>query len=336
MAFQYDDLIGTGETYTTFSAWLTARNLAEAWTGDRRARLKAEYCCDTFGVINADTTGLHWIVLTADFGAEHNGTPTEVSGVLNARIKDPGSDKPFVFRDSENVEVSWLEIQALKPAGTNNKVIYWYNQGGRFHHNIVHSNSGDAYYASGSYFRNNTALPSETHIYRNIFYGSKTYIQVRTTFDGVDFLYNTLGPMDATVNSLQVDSVSTPNSTNVKNNVSFSNTGTCMSVDSDAARSNNATEDASGDAGLINLVGTDQFKNYELVALTEIDLRIKDAAADIYQVSSDYYSTATYPEIDVPISNRNAAIPTTVLWSLGADDIVKSVGDLMKFIQQMV
>jgi len=313
MAFQYDDLIGTGETYTTISAWESARNVSEAWTGDRRGRCKAENFGGAFmiGLGNDDTTNTYWLVLTSDSGAEHDGRAHEVSGAGNARI-DSSSGRVVSINDSR-IEVSWLEIRGasgtaadgVKSAGDNTC---------RVHHNVIHKNQ------SGNNADCVEAEGDGMDVYRNILYGpkdsganGKCVRMAAGSPDVMNCLHNTgFAATDEGLDDNGGNSV-------CKANCSFDSASD--DVKGWLTEDDNATSDATGDAGagLTNLTSSNEVKN-PTTTWANTDLRIKDNTATIYQAGSETFSTATYPEIDVPITARGTSI--TGDWSIGADDIV--------------
>ena len=86
MAFETDDAIGTGQTYTNPATWEAATNTS-TFTGDRRGRcLGEEFTFTTPFFIQSGNTNAHWLILTANDGDEHDGRSHEVSGAGNSRI----------------------------------------------------------------------------------------------------------------------------------------------------------------------------------------------------------------------------------------------------------
>jgi len=315
MAFEFDDLIGAGESFTTIAAWEVSRNVSSAWTGDRRGRLKAEAFNEEFDASGGGDTGsTHRLVLTSDPGTEHNGTSDSVSSIGNARIK--GSNTAILI-GQPLVDVSWIELNYEFGEGVSDK-FFLSNAGDdcRAHHNVICSERFDADDSFGFELENNN---TGSLLYRNSLYW---FEKAGFTLDNAvaTVLLNTChrtGTDDVDRSGIW----STNSSAVIENNAVFevdTRGGDCIIADA-GALDNNATSDATGTAGLINLTTSDEIR-VDSLDFTTIDLRIKDNTATLFQAANKTYSTTTYPEIDVPISDRNANVTGT--WSIGSDDIV--------------
>lgn len=316
---QYNDPIGTGQTYTTIASWETARgNDASAWTGDHRGRCLAEAFSETVSLENDDTGAAYFLILTADSGAEHDGRAHEVSAAGNAR--NVLATSSVITLVDQRIEVSWMELQNTVSSGINRNCVYslGFIPDLIIHHNILHCNVDSSTYGMRCTNLDNDDQSDLLRFYRNISYGAGDPDLCELDGNGIHILHNTNGP--STVESFDLGNVSSTNNSIVENNAAFTdNAQTCYNIDASATKDNNASEDATGDAGagLTGLTATDQFTNFT-DTFTSTDLTIKDAAADIYQAGDAVYSTVTYPEINVPISDRTAVITGT--WSVGADD----------------
>jgi len=337
MAYEYDDPIGTGQTYTTISAWESARN-SGSFTGDgRRGRCLGENFNEAVDFDGGSPTATAYLTLTANPGDEHDGRANDVSGAGNARIVYTGESRVLQPKD-DYIELSWLEVQTS--ANSQDGCIRPSNgiDAGRVHHMILHANGNTVEYGGVQLDQNYGWL-----IYRNIAYGF-------TNGDrGINFgnsqgvpnyvLYNT-----SCRNSYGFDGNGKSGTNENANNVYFDN-GDNIDVDTDWSNTNNATEDTDGDpVGLQSLTPNDNIKN-STTTWASFDGRLKDSSADIYHYSSDNaYSpswtgsyTTTFPEIDVPISDRNTTLDTGTNWTIGADDeqSASRKPDLMPFMPEV-
>jgi len=326
MALEYDDPIGTGQTYTTIGAWETALNTG-TFTGDRRGRLLGEAFNQAVTFDGGTSSVDAHLIVTANSGDEHDGRANEVSGIGNARNEYTGTGRPFNFGDNYQ-EFSWLEVYAkgawgggFRNANTTQGYI-------NIHHNLIHA-QGQSIAFGGI----ETDQGGHFHIHRNIVYAIGNgqdciHIQNSQT-NGSYVLYNTcwIG-----YEGVYARADRDADGNYIKNNVSFTVTSSCYDFDSEFTLSNNAATDTTGDpAGLDSLTPSNELTN-PTTTYTSTDLTLKDASATIYRYSSDnaYSPTwtgswdTTFDEIDVPISDRNSTIPTSQNWSLGADELVSS------------
>lgn len=313
MAFEFDDQVGTGQTYTTPQSWMTARYTNTSWSDHRRQRILAEL----FGsfahnqgvckMTNAgDTNNVSYLYNEADDGAEHDGRFNANSAAGNARWRVTGSGSALngVMENRDGysrLRISWLELDMDDEGGA---LTFRPSAGDlEAHHNLVAgtSTSVNKVLIIG--------LSSGTNsLYRNAgvetigsddFYNSCSYI---------DSLHNTFGGGDHIFEEGDTSRL-------IERNFAFDCGLNCYNTG--ANQGENAATDATGDTGFDNLTSSDQIEDSNLT-LAAFDPTIKSTGT-IYQASTTTYSTTTYPEIDVPITDREATITGT--WSIGADDV---------------
>lgn len=313
MAFQYDDLVGTGETYTTPQSWETARNISELWTGDRRMRAKAEQFGFSTSIIDisggGDTGGVYYLYVEADSGAEHDGRFNANSGIGNARFiissSSSATNGPIKMSNRQDrIKISWLELSNSDEGAAINM-----DEGSanvEIHHCLARTVTTNPQLTLRVAFDNTTGF-----LYRNVILqetssksGGSDAVVLHNTYCGAS------GRTGITSGST------------VQRNVSF-NWGTCFS--SGANSGENAASDLTGDTGLDNLTPTDNIVD-DTADWASFDPTIKTTGT-IYQASSTTYNTSTYPEIDVPITDREATITGT--WSLGADDAATVLANII-------
>jgi hypothetical protein len=185
------------------------------------------------------------------------------------------------------------------------------------HHNILHKdNAGSA----GDVILGSVDA-DVLQLYRNIMYGAKDRSNVRRT----DAVTNAYGFNNTVYYASSGASawgwrIGAGAFTELKQNVSFANAAADYSLFLTSGTAQNASDDGTGDSPFASLTPANELTN-PTTTWASTDLTIKDTNTTIYKAGSTIYSTVTYPEADVPISNRNITI--TGEWSLGADDIIK-------------
>lgn len=321
------EIIGTGETYTTIQAWEDALDNSQQHTGECKAEAFSQV---TFAAVAY--SAVNYPHLTAVDGAEHDGRAHEVSGAGNARIEFVGATAIIDIRD-EYVRVSWLEV---KGPGDNNLASIQCQDLATcviiIRHCIVHNNGASA----GTTQNGIWLLDADAtfYVFRNIFYGSVAGIGIRpeALAEASQILLNTVFAHNTSAAAgragIRVTAIGAGSVVGVVGNAVLGN-GLNDIYDTNGALDYNATSDASGAEGanrLANLVTADQFVN-PTDTWADTDLTIK-AGADLIGAGTTF-DPATYPEIDVPISDRGVtlcvspttttAAPTTTSQNPGAD-----------------
>ena len=308
--------IGSGGDYATIPAWVAAE-VTGVLTEDVIGECKAELFSGTVTISGA-TPGAYWVHLWAESGAEHDGRGNHVSGAGNARTVSSATNFPIEVAQN-NVEIAWMEVYT--EAALYSRIIYFSGTRTnlRVRHNILRPNSLDQLAAAGCWGDGTSTVITNGVMYRNIGYGGGRAMGMSTgdTSTGA-VLLNSVYSKGFNNGVGEYHGIFVGGTMIVENNAVFASTpGSDISINGSATKDSNATSDTSGEAGLQNLTASDNFK--DVSAFAAMDLRILDATADIYQAADTTYSTATYPEIDVPISDRTAVVTGT--WSIGADDV---------------
>ncbi len=308
--------IGSGGDYSTPQAWKTARYTNTSWTEDREGHCFAElFGAYTFnaGTIKfdneGDTNDLYWAKITADSGAEHDGRFNAKSGAGNARFRVTvtGSQYTGTIENSDGydrIEMSWLE---LYNGDEGSAVVMRTSCVDISLHHCLCQLAG----VSGQHTIE-WDVSSGGKMYRNGLICNLTNKDVLNSVSNTKVLHNTFAGGNDCVGGGTVDEMA--------RNWAYGANTNDYSTGQDQGE--NASEDGTGDDSFDNLTAANQIESATSTETT-FDPTVK-ATGDIYQASSTTYSTATYPEIDVPITDRTGTIFGT--WSIGADDTV-STGD---------
>ena len=314
--------IGTAGDDTTIQGWENGLPANLVTDGNiYQGECKAEAFSDQTYLDGHTADATHYYRLTSADGAEHDGRPHAVSAAGNARVSTTGTNMYPMLVSDEYVRVDWMEFQQLGDA--RRECIYFHSVAAcdiYVHHNIIHGAfaSGEASQHTG--IRVNDA-DATFKIYRNIICARDLDgIWAGAGAAGSAILCNTIyqcntgSAASGGINCDDADFL-------IENNACFDNT-TKDIADTTGTLDYNATHDTTGDDegehGIANLTTANQFVN-PTTTWAETDLLVK-AGADLIGAGNSGYSTATYPEIDVPISTRGTTI--TGAWDIGADQYV--------------
>lgn len=304
--------IGAGEVYTTIQSWEDA--LANDMYHEGRCKAEAFTLVNFNGVAY---TAANYPHLTSVVGAEHDGRAHEVSGAGNARIEYAGAS-PVLYLLDEYLRISWLEAKG--PGNNNVTAFYGLTLAActiHVHHCLFHNNYANIG-GNASGLRGNDA-DATFLFYRNTIYGyGNNGIEMQAAAAGSAILCNTsyyCGAAATTTDCIR----SYVATTLVQANAAFAGPHGCI-ADTTGVLDYNATSDGSGDDeganGIANLVTASQFVNPSIVWATT-DLTMKAGAGLINEGTS--FNPATYPEIDVPITDRSTTVAGT--WDIGADEM---------------
>lgn len=318
--------IGTGQTYTTIGAWLTAEN--GSFTEDVIGRCLDEQFNENV-LISGGTNNGYYLRFMGKENSRHDGRPRDYSG-SGAAILYQGADQVITVVQG-NVETSWLDIRG---PGNNNYEGYFIQSmadGGYqlVHHCIIHNNSQSSASAQRGMLANDNITECIIHIYRNVIYGhGAPGIFAAFGANGSAILLNTLVNNHISEFPSLGGLYVTDSQYIAENNAIFNNRLEDI-ASLQGAHDNNATSDDTGDfaAGLTNLVTANQF--------TDTDAYFPDltliSGSDLINAANTTYSTDTYPEINIGIRGNE---PIDDNWDIGADEFF--VTQIINYTQKIL
>lgn len=249
----------------------------------------------------------NYIKIHAPSGERHNGTISTgakwISGAGVIAILD------------NYVYIEWLVITSSTSDGTNYEGLIQPRTGAsnskiqnNIIYNAINASTGTYTAAIGS----STQTYTNLYIYNNIIYGSET--------DGASFGFGNAGVvlLNNTIYNSGRDGIGirhSNSSVTARNNASFLSATSDYGANIDT-RQTNASEDATGDAGLTSLTASLQFTN--LTGGSENFHLI--SGAGLIDTGTDLTTTGN---IDIDNYDRDAG---GVTWDIGADEFIASAG----------
>ncbi|MFQ5493935.1 MAG: hypothetical protein ACE5EX_01005 [Phycisphaerae bacterium] len=315
--------IGTGGDFTSITSWLNSLpgTLTEIETGE----CKAEAFVENVTINNSITAVDKYILLTASATARHDGRANAVSGAGNARV-DAGTtkSKKSISISDDHCRVEWLEwlnAGGGPKAATHAFEILGQTAADAVEHinaNIIHNDEQSS--RNGNVAIRPTDPDADLECYRNIVYGMGGSMFRNTDNSGHTNFYNNTGWKNNKSGDVLVKGVwSSLVNTTIKNNVSFDTSGADDYLITNATTSNNASTDATGDTGLINLTATEELVNPSSLGFpnwSQTDLLQKSGA------TLNDAGTALGAPYDVDITGDTV----TGTWDVGADEVAGGGG----------
>ena len=326
MAISGTEDIGTAQTYTTWGGW--ENDIPADITSDQiyTGQGLGEAFAEGLLVSGHTTDATHYVNVIAKAGNEHDGRANEVSSAGNCRLEPADGTWGIDSRD-EWCRFGWLEVKTVNTGAVGGiQLSTGTTAVTHIHHCIIHNNHAGSNTLCYAIFVLDT--DDDSYIYRNIMYGYAAKAMYRNgAATAGSILQNTICLNNGAA-SLRYGVDNDSAATLVKSNAVMGHTdGDFRDVvgvlDWNCDSDNSDTEGANS---LNSKTMTDQFDN-ATVTWADTDFTHKSGADIVAPAGHGTYATATYPEIDESISNRDTSISGT--WDIGADQYVAAAGGVL-------